>query len=135
MYIVWADGQIERSDRVLHSESSTTLDDWSGEIESSLPWQDDITSQFMARPIASHFTDRQDVKHIILVRESGRYEIGAGLSDIEKIDGLEITVYKPPKKFDLKAVAAEIVAIFEERGEQGLDDYREAVYYEEHPEA
>lgn len=135
LYIVWSDGQIEKSGRILESEAHSRWDSWSGELISSSPWQEDIISQAKAKPIASHFVERDDVIHIILITESGSYKIGSVRDVVDDVDDLVITVYKPSKDFNLKSVALEIMTVFAKSDEQGLDDYRGALYDDEDPDA
>lgn len=132
LYIVWSDGRIERSDRILISEARSIYD--SGELIYSGPWQEDIISQAKAKPIASYFTNRDDVKHLILLVKNGSSGYD-GEDNFEEVDDIKIIVYKPQKDFDLKSVAREIMTVFAKGGEQGLSDYREFVYYDENPDA
>lgn len=98
LYIVWSNDWIEKSDRIgvkhciISREGSNYEYSNDHEIINALP-------------VASHFVERDDVKHVILVRESGHDECFYGW----QIDELEIIVFKPSKEFILSSVSREII--------------------------
>ena len=105
LYIVCLNDWIEKSNRigVKHCIIPQEGSNYEGENDHE------------ALPIASHFIERNDVKHVILVWESGHRYIHGW-----EIDGLKIIVYKPSKDFDLFSVSHEIMEIFKKRGIRGL---------------
>ena len=115
LYIVWMDGYIEKSDKYLVSRTTSSL---------AFVNQDEPSTRI--GPIASHFIDRDDISHIVLLIESGvcsdfNREVG-------NINNIVVTIYKPPKNFSLRLVARNIVEIFEKSGLRGLENYRENVW-------
>ena len=115
LYIVWDDDQIEKSTQVDYLSIWNTLDSWSGEevhsVETS-EMEDEET-----RPIASHFTEKANVEHLILLDSSAR-KFG---HQQKKIESITIKIYTPHNGMDITAIAKEIMEVWEEG--HGLQDY------------
>lgn len=107
-YIIWLNGWIEKSDRIGVEHCIIPQEGSNYEYEND-------HEAIKVLPVASHFIERNDVKHVILVWESGHRYIHGW-----EIDGLKIIVYKPSKDFDLSSVSHEIMEIFKKKGSQGL---------------
>ncbi len=100
MYVVWMDNTM----------GCIFID--KSEDEEFRTWQEDmVIFHRNFQPIASYFVERRryDVKHIVIVYRLARRA--------------EVVVHRQPDGFDLETAALEIMAAFQNGGEQGLADF------------
>jgi len=113
LLIVWSDNRIERSDRFGISWHYSTFDSWTKELVGNISEDD----QDRALPIASHFTERDNLKHIVLA-----WIEGGNHGDVWAVSKITIVVYKPPKDSSLQDMAKELMEEFDEYGDCGFYD-------------
>lgn len=114
LYIVWNDGRVEKSNQVDFRCIWNTTDSWSGEEVASCETHEQDEE---IHPVASHFADTSDIKHLILL-ESRSSQLGR---QQKKIESITIKIYTPTQELDITATAQEIMEIWEEG--YGLQDY------------